>query len=57
MQNHHCFPGGTGGCIGRLKLGKAVRIKECWMTSAASERKKLCINIRKTDAGVLWDGE
>lgn len=27
------------------------------MTSAASERKKLCISIRKTDAGVLREGE
>jgi len=39
--------------MGRLKVGKAVRVKECWMTSAASERNKLCISIRKIDAGFL----
>lgn len=43
--------------MGRLKLAKAVRVEECWVTSAASERKKLCINIMKIDAEVLWDGE
>lgn len=46
-HNSLCFPGGTEGCMSRLKFGKAVRVKECWITSAASERKKLLFVLGK----------
>lgn len=38
MQNHFCFWGVGGGCLGKLKVWKVEEVKECETSEKKTQR-------------------